>query len=223
MITEDVGMAGYGGMNADELRDALRTHRLVAIVRGREPDAALRSVVTLVECGVPLVEVSLSTPDAAAVIAHAGEEIRSAGLLGAGTVLEPDDVRRVADAGAAYVVTPAHTRAEAVAHELGLPVLAGAFTPSEILAAHDAGAAAVKLFPASLHGPAYLRALRDPFPHVPLVPVGGVDTEAAYAYLAAGAVAVGVGTPLVGDAASGGSLDDLRNRATEFVAATRPR
>ncbi|HEX6445862.1 MAG TPA: bifunctional 4-hydroxy-2-oxoglutarate aldolase/2-dehydro-3-deoxy-phosphogluconate aldolase [Streptosporangiales bacterium] len=208
-------------MTPEELRDALRMHRLLAIVRGREPDAALRTAVTLVECGVRLVEVSLSTPDAVAVIAQAREEIGASGLLGAGTVLEPGDVRRVADAGAAYVVTPAHTRAEAVAHELGLPVLAGAFTPSEILAAHDAGAAAVKLFPASLHGPAYLRALRDPFPHVPIVPVGGVDAEAAYAYLQAGAVAVGVGTPLVGDAASGGSLDGLRKRAGEFVAATR--
>lgn len=208
-------------MTPEQLRDALRTHRLVAIVRGREPDAALRSVLTLVECGVPLVEVSLSTPDAVAVIAQAGEEIGGSGLLGAGTVLEPDDVRRVADAGAAYVVTPAHTRAEAAAHRLGLPVLAGALTPSEILAAYEAGAAAVKLFPASLHGPGYLRALRDPFPHVPLVPVGGVDAEAAYAYLEAGALAVGVGSPLVGDAASGGALDGLRKRAAAFLAATR--
>jgi 2-dehydro-3-deoxyphosphogluconate aldolase/(4S)-4-hydroxy-2-oxoglutarate aldolase len=210
-------------MTPDELRDALRTHRLLAIVRGREPDAALRTVLTLVECGIGLVEVSLSTPDAVAVIAQARAETGAAALLGAGTVLEPGDVRRVADAGAAYVVTPAHTRAETLAHELGLPLLAGAFTPSEILAAHDRGAAAVKLFPASLHGPAYLGALRDPLPHVPLVPVGGVDAEAAYVYLRAGAMAVGVGTPLVGDAASGGSLDDLRKRAAEFVAATRPR
>lgn len=207
-------------MTPEELRDALRTHRLVAIVRGREPDAALHTVVTLVESGVRLVEVSLSTPDAVAVIAQAREEVGDA-LLGAGTVLEPDDVRRVADAGAGYVVTPAHTRAEAAAHGRGLAVLAGAFTPSEILAAHDAGAAAVKLFPASLHGPGYIRALRDPFPHVPIVPVGGVDAEAAYAYLAAGALAVGIGSPLVGDAASGGSLDELRKRAAEFLAATR--
>lgn len=208
-------------MSPAELRDALRTHRLLAIVRGREPGAALRAVLTLVDCGVRLVEVSLSTPDAAAVIARAHDEIGGAGLLGAGTVLEPDDVRRVTDAGAGYVVTPAHTRAEAVAHQLGLPLLAGAFTPSEILAAHDSGAAAVKLFPASMHGPAYLRALRDPLPHVPIVPVGGVDAEVACAYLRAGAVAVGVGSPLVGDAASGGPLDGLRKRAAEFVAATR--
>ncbi|MBO0891253.1 MAG: bifunctional 4-hydroxy-2-oxoglutarate aldolase/2-dehydro-3-deoxy-phosphogluconate aldolase [Acidothermales bacterium] len=210
-------------MTPEQLRDALRGHRLVAIVRGRAPDAALRTVVTLVECGVRLVEVSLSTPDAVAVIARARGEVGTACVLGAGTVLEPGDVRPVADAGGAYVVTPAHTGAEAVAHELGLPVLAGAFTPSEILAAHESGAAAVKLFPASLHGPAYLRALRDPLPHVPLVPVGGVDADAAHAYLEAGAVAVGVGSPLVGDAASGGSLDDLRKRAAVFLAATERR
>lgn len=208
-------------MTPEQLRDALREQRLVAIVRGREPGAALRAVTTLVESGVALVEVSLSTPDAVGVIRRARDEVGAGRLLGAGTVLEPGDVRRAAEAGAAYVVTPAHTRAEVVAHELGLPVLAGAFTPSEILAAHDAGAAAVKLFPASLHGPTYVRALRDPLPHVPLVPVGGVDVEAASAYLEAGALAVGVGSPLVGDAASGGSLDELRTRATEFLAATR--
>src|SRR5690606_9494033 len=130
-----------------------------------------------------------------------------------------DDARRVGDAGASYVVTPASAEGERIAHELGLPVLAGALTPTEILAAHQAGAAAVKLFPASTHGPGYVRALRDPLPHVPLVPVGGVDSEAACAYLAAGALAVGVGSPLVGDAASGGSLDALRKRAAEFTQA----
>jgi len=95
----------------------------------------------------------------------------------------------------------------------GLPVIGGALTPTEVAASLDAGVAAVKLFPASLGGVSYLRALRDPFPDVPFVPVGEVDASAAQAYLAAGAVAVGVGSPLVGDAASGGSLDALRARA----------
>lgn len=206
-------------MRPDELRLALGRHRLLAVVRGTEPDAAARTALALADCGVPMVEVSLSTPDAFAVIEHVREEVGSEAIVGAGTVLTADDARRVADAGASYVVTPASAEGERAAHRIGLPVVAGALTPTEIVAAHEAGAAAVKVFPASAYGPGYVRALRDPLPHIPLVPVGGVDSEAAYAYLTAGALAVGVGSPLVGDAASGGSLDALRKRAAEFTAA----
>lgn len=98
----------------------------------------------------------------------------------------------------------------------GVPVLMGALTPSEVEAALARGADAVKLFPGSFGGPGYLKALRDPFPEVPFVPVGGVDATAARAYLDRGAIAVGVGSPLVGDAADGGDLDQLRARAAEF-------
>lgn len=206
-------------MRPEELRQALDTHRLLAVVRGKEPDAAARTALVLVDCGIPLVEVSLSTPDAFAIIGHLREELGADGLVGAGTVLTADDARQAADAGASYVVTPASATGERASHELGLPVLAGALTPTEIVVAHQAGAAAVKVFPASTHGPGYVRALRDPLPEIPLVPVGGVDSEAACAYLAAGALAVGVGSPLVGDAASGGSLDSLRRRAAEFITA----
>jgi 2-dehydro-3-deoxyphosphogluconate aldolase/(4S)-4-hydroxy-2-oxoglutarate aldolase len=91
-------------------------------------------------------------------------------------------------------------------------------TPTEVHSAMDRGAAAIKLFPASLGGPRYLSALRDPFPGVPFVPVGGVDADAARDYLGRGAVAVGVGSPLVGDAASGGDLAALRERARAYLA-----
>ncbi|EPH40573.1 hypothetical protein STRAU_6368 [Streptomyces aurantiacus JA 4570] len=101
----------------------------------------------------------------------------------------------------------------------GLPVLAGVLTPTDVIAADAAGATALKVFPASaVGGPAYLRALLGPFPGLPFVPVGGVDATAAAEYLELGAVAVGVGSPLVGDAADGGDLDGLRRRAGRFVA-----
>ncbi|WP_262403504.1 bifunctional 4-hydroxy-2-oxoglutarate aldolase/2-dehydro-3-deoxy-phosphogluconate aldolase [Actinomadura sp. CNU-125] len=103
-----------------------------------------------------------------------------------------------------------------------MPVLAGALTPTEVAAAAASGVDAVKLFPASAHGPGYLKALRDPFPDVPFVPVGGVGRDEAVEYLALGAVAVGVGSPLCGDAPHGGDLDALRARARAFVAAVRP-
>jgi 2-dehydro-3-deoxyphosphogluconate aldolase/(4S)-4-hydroxy-2-oxoglutarate aldolase len=198
------------------LLDALRSARLVAIVRGSGVDAALRTVQTLVAEGVTLVEVSLTSADATTVIAKARDDLGADAWLGAGTVVTVDDVTRATDAGASFVVTPALGPSVAESRRRGLPVIAGALTPSEVVAATEQGADAVKLFPASLGGPAYVRALRDPFPGVPLVPVGGVDVDAAQAYLAAGAVAVGVGSPLVGDAASGGSLDELRRRARAF-------
>ncbi len=101
-------------------------------------------------------------------------------------------------------------------------MLAGVFTPTEIVAARSLGATAFKVFPAAqAGGPAYLEALRGPFPYEPLVPVGDVDEDTARAYPAAGATAVGVGSPLVGDAADGGSLTALRDRARAFHAAVR--
>ncbi|MEW9527085.1 bifunctional 4-hydroxy-2-oxoglutarate aldolase/2-dehydro-3-deoxy-phosphogluconate aldolase [Microbispora sp. NPDC049125] len=198
------------------LLEELASRRLLAIVRGTDADAALRTVVTLVEEGVELVEVSLVTPGALDVIRGARAALGETAGLGAGTVLTAADAREAAEAGASYLVTPALGEAVAAGRRLGLPVLAGALTPTEVVAALGAGAAAVKLFPASLGGVPYLRALRDPFPQVPFVPVGGVDAAAATGYLRAGAVAVGVGSPLVGDAANGGSLDELRARIREF-------
>ena len=121
------------------------------------------------------------------------------------------------------MVTPAVTESVAASVARGIPVLAGAFTPTEVVTAADLGAVAVKLFPASVGGPAYLRGLRDPLPDVPFVPVGGVDIARAGDYLAAGAVAVGVGSPLVGDAAHGGDLAALEKRALAFLAVTRSR
>jgi len=198
------------------LLEALRTARLVAIVRGSGVDAALRSVQTLVAEGVNLIEVSLTSADATTVIARARDDLGPDAWLGAGTVVTVDDVTRATDAGASFVVTPALGASITESRRRELPVIAGALTPSEVVSALERGADAVKLFPASLGGPGYFRALRGPFPQVPFVPVGGVDEDAARAYLAAGAVAVGVGSPLVGDAASGGSLDELRRRARAF-------
>jgi 2-dehydro-3-deoxyphosphogluconate aldolase/(4S)-4-hydroxy-2-oxoglutarate aldolase len=197
-------------------RERLADQRLLAIVRGTDADAALRTVLTLAEGGVDLVEVSLVTADATEVIRRARMALGEDAGLGAGTVVTAEDADRAADAGASYLVTPALGEGLAAGRRLGLPVLAGALTPTEILTAMDAGADAVKLFPASLGGVPYLRALRDPFPHLLFVPVGGVDAAAAAGYLRAGAVAVGVGSPLVGDAASGGSIDELRARIRRF-------
>ncbi|TDD30997.1 bifunctional 4-hydroxy-2-oxoglutarate aldolase/2-dehydro-3-deoxy-phosphogluconate aldolase [Nonomuraea terrae] len=202
-----------------DFREVLARRRLLAIVRGSDANAALRTVITLANEGVRLIEVSLVTTDALQVIRDARAELGGAAVLGAGTVISAGDARAAADAGASYLVTPAVSEAVRAGRELELPVLAGALTPTEVVAALDAGAAAVKLFPASFGGAGYLRALRDPFPQVPFVPVGGVGAAEARDYLAAGALAVGVGSPLVGDAARGGSLDELARRIAAFLTA----
>ena len=197
----------------------LRTRRLVAIVRGTDAEASFRTVMALVESGVPLVEVSLSGHDALGVLRRARAELGPDAWLGAGTVLTADDAARAADAGANLVVTPGLGPGVDAAVSRGLPVLAGVLTPTDVIAAGAAGASALKIFPASaVGGPAYLKALRGPFPDLPFVPVGGVDAAAAAEYLDLGAVAVGVGSPLVGDAADGGDVGALRARAARFVA-----
>ncbi|MDX3236259.1 bifunctional 4-hydroxy-2-oxoglutarate aldolase/2-dehydro-3-deoxy-phosphogluconate aldolase [Streptomyces sp. ME03-5709C] len=205
-----------------ELLAELRAHRLLAIVRGSDPDAALTTVLTLTEEGIPLIEVSLSGRDALDVIARARAELGPDAPLGAGTVLSADDARAAHKAGAAFLVTPAVSDGVATGRELGLPVLAGVMTPTDILQALRLGADALKLFPAgSAGGPGYLRDLRGPFPDLPFVPVGGVDAPTAEVYLRGGAIAVGVGSPLVGDAAEGGSVTALRERARAFLDVVR--
>jgi 2-dehydro-3-deoxyphosphogluconate aldolase/(4S)-4-hydroxy-2-oxoglutarate aldolase len=206
-----------------DLTAELAATRVLAIIRGTDTAAAIATGTALLEEGVRIVEVALTTPGAL----HAIEAIRSAAptgaLVGAGTVLTAAAVADVAAAGAQFVVTPAVVDSIPDAVKRGLPVAAGALTPTEAHAAVRMGAAAVKLFPASLGGPAYLKALRDPFPGIPFVAVGGVGLAELPGYLDAGAIAVGVGGPLVGDAASGGDLAALRGRARAYLAAaTRP-
>ncbi|RKR92351.1 2-keto-3-deoxy-phosphogluconate aldolase [Micromonospora pisi] len=201
------------------LLDTLRTHRLLAIVRGDDPTAALATVLTLADSGVNLIEVSLTSTDAYGVISRARAALGAGYALGAGTVLTAEQAGQAAEAGATYLVTPAVAPSLEEAGRLGLPVLAGALTPTEVVQATTAGAAAIKLFPASIGGPEYLRALRDPFPRTPFVPVGGVDAAGARSYLDRGAVAVGVGSPLLGDAVRGGDLDALRKRVADFLVA----
>ncbi|MER7457895.1 bifunctional 4-hydroxy-2-oxoglutarate aldolase/2-dehydro-3-deoxy-phosphogluconate aldolase [Micromonospora sp. NPDC126480] len=200
-----------------ELADA----RILAVIRGTSADGAIAAGTALLEEGVRLVEVALTTPDAARAVEALRAVAPAGSLVGAGTVLTAADVADVAAAGAQFVVTPAVVESIAEAARRGLPVAAGALTPTEAYTAMRLGASAVKLFPASVGGPAYLKAVRDPFPDIPFVAVGGVGLDDVPGYLAAGAIAVGVGGPLVGDAASGGDLAALRARARTYLTAVR--
>ena len=202
-----------------DLLAELSDRKLLAIIRADGPDRALECIRTLVGAGITALEVSLTTPGAVEAIAKARSEFDPSVLIGAGTVLTPAQADEVAAAGAGFAVTPAITRGAARSVEIGLPLLCGALTPTEIVTALDLGALAVKVFPAKLHGPGYLRELRAPLPDAPLIAVGGVDAVTAPQYLAAGALAVGVSSPLLGDAATGGSQSDLAARASAFLKA----
>jgi 2-dehydro-3-deoxyphosphogluconate aldolase/(4S)-4-hydroxy-2-oxoglutarate aldolase len=199
--------------------DDLTRARVLAIIRGTDSEAAVATSLALFDEGVRFVEISLTTPGACAAIEKVRAQLPEGAQIGAGTVLTAGDVADVEAAGAQFVVTPAVTPSITVAADRGLPVAAGALTPTEAWTAVQQGASVVKLFPASIGGPSYLKAVRDPFPHIPFVAVGGVGLEELEGYLAVGAIGVGVGSPLVGDAASGGDLDALRGRARAYVAA----
>lgn len=199
----------------------LARKRLLVIIRGADADAAVAASLALLDSGIRFLEVSLVTTEALAVIAEVARLAPSGAVIGAGTVLTRDDVARAAGAGARFMVTPALTESVAESVAGGIPVLAGVLTPTEALTAMGLGADGVKLFPATFGGPSYLRALREPLPDLPFIPVGGVDVALAGEYLAAGAVAVGVGGSLVGDAIRGGDLDALRTRAAAFLSVAR--
>jgi 2-dehydro-3-deoxyphosphogluconate aldolase/(4S)-4-hydroxy-2-oxoglutarate aldolase len=205
-------------LTPESLLAGIRATRLVAIVRGTDGAAAAKAALAAMEEGFRYVEIALTTPGALEAI----REVRAAApadcFVGAGTVLTAQDVHRVAEAGGQFMVTPSLAESIAESARLGLPVLAGALTPSEAYEAMNRGATAVKLFPASIGGPGYLKALRDPFPGIPFVAVGGVGLDEAAGYWEAGAIAVGLGGPLFGDAGSGGDLAPMRERARGFVA-----
>lgn len=200
-------------VTSTDLLAQLARRRLLAIVRSGEPRFAVTCVEVLVEEGIDLVEVSLTSREALGVISDVRARLGDAVCLGAGTVMTSDDANDAAEAGASYLVTPSLSAGAIAGIQSGVPVLVGALTPTEITTAVELGATAVKLFPAELGGPDYLKALRAPFPHVPFVPVGGVDATAARAFVDAGAVAVGVGSPLLGRVMEDRDLDALRSRA----------
>lgn len=199
-----------------DLLEELAGSRVLSIIRGKTADAAIAAGKVLLEEGMRVVEVSLTTPGALQAIEALAAAAPPGAQVGAGTVLTAGNVDDAVAAGAQFIVTPALAESVHVAARRGLPVAAGALSPTEAWAAVQAGATVVKLFPASLGGPSYLRAVREPFPQIPFMAVGGVGLNEVAAYLEAGAVAVGVGGPLVGDAARGGSLDELRTRVRSF-------
>ena len=171
---------------------------VVAIIRMPDP-AALRAVVdALAEGGVRALEVTMTVPRAIQLIEEIAPTLPSDFLFGAGTVLDAETVRRAVGAGAQFIVSPVFRRDVVnAAHEAGVPVMPGCFSPTEILDAWDMGADVIKVFPATSVGPGYVKDIRGPLPQVKLMPTGGVSIDNVGDWLRAGAVAVGVGSAVV--------------------------
>lgn len=205
-------------MNRPELPLVLRRHPLVAVLRARAAGAYRPVVDALVDGGVRAIELTLTTPGTLEELPELRAALPADVSLGVGTVMFPDQARAAVQCGADFLVTPSFSPdLAAVVPLLGVPVIPGGLTPSELQAGWMAGAAAVKLFPASAVDPDYLRQLHGPFPGLPVVPSGGIDAAGAVSWKRAGAVAVSIGGPLLQDAFAGGDLRALARRAGELL------
>lgn len=196
---------------------------VVAIVRGGSGERTAVVLDALVDAGVTCLEVTMNTPGALADIAAARARFGAAAEVGAGTVRTVEHAQAAFDARAQFLVSP-HVGVDVArwAVQQRLAYYPGAFTATEVMTAWQTGAAAVKLFPANAGGPRYLRDLRAPLDDIPLVPTGGISATEAGEYVAAGAVAVGAGGQLIGDALKpDGDLDALRERCRAFLEAVR--
>ncbi|KPK61853.1 MAG: hypothetical protein AMK73_07540 [Planctomycetes bacterium SM23_32] len=201
----------------------LQAAPVIAIVRGLRPDDVVRLGEALAEGGVRFLETTLNSPEPFVSIRRTAQRFADAGIhVGAGTVLAPEQVERVAHAGGTYVVSPGfHPAVVRRTKELGLVSIPGFMTPSEGFAAADCGADLLKCFPASALGPAYLKAIKAVLPH-PVVAVGGVNVDTAADYVGAGAVAVGVGSSIVDkQLIAEGRFGELAELARRFLAAVR--
>ena len=171
--------------------DALKRIGVVAVIRGSSADEAVAMAEALVRGGVLGIEITYSTPDCCRAIARARASLPTEAAVGVGTVRTISQLADAVAAGATYAVSP-HFDASLVgeANRLGIPILPGAITPTEIVTAWNAGAACIKLFPGSLVGVDYVKALRGPLPDIPLMPTGGVTPDNLAEWFAAGVVAV---------------------------------
>jgi len=189
-------------MAPEQIRDRLIAQRVVPVLRLASAELTERAVGCLAEAGFTTFEITLTTPGAIDLIQKLSRSLGARVLIGAGTLRDTDTAQRCIDAGARFLVSPCLVPGLArIAHDAGCAAMVGAFTPSEIHAAHRDGADVVKVFPASIGGPDYLRAVKAVFPDILLCPSGGVTSGNVEAFLAAGAALVCAGNNIVDHAA----------------------
>lgn len=195
---------------------------LIAVLRGFDPETSIKTAEALVAGGVRVLEVTVDSPGALEAIealsAHLGED----GLVGAGTVLDAETAVLAMRAGARFLFAPNLNEAVIdAALRYGRIAIPGVMTPTEMVRAAQAGAPVVKLFPASIVGPDFIKQVRGPLPHIPIIPTGGIDEHNAVDYIRAGAIAVGAGGGLLGRDVQEGRFDRITERARQLVATIR--
>ena len=193
---------------------------IVPVVRAPSPEIAIRAVDALLTGGLSIFEITMTIPNARAVIRSLAARFKDAAVVGAGTVLSADEARMCVDAGAQFIVSPGlDLETIEAAQALDVAVVPGALTPTEVITASKASADMVKIFPCSAVGGAkYVKALKGPLPHVKLFPTGGISVSNAHEFIAAGAAAIGIGSELVDVAALTEGRDaELSARARELV------
>jgi 2-dehydro-3-deoxyphosphogluconate aldolase/(4S)-4-hydroxy-2-oxoglutarate aldolase len=206
-------------MNKSEVLAKVQELGLLAVIRGPSADLTVKMVEALVAGGVLGIEITYSTPNAEDVVRTLAGQFGSRIILGMGTLTKPEQAQSAKDAGASFLVSPIcepHLVTSMV--DSGLLTMAGALTPTEVFQAYNLGVDVIKIFPGSLGGPAYVKALKGPFPYIPMMPTGGVSASNVAEWFATGVVAVGAGSELCPpQLAREGKFDEISRRAAEFV------
>jgi 2-dehydro-3-deoxyphosphogluconate aldolase/(4S)-4-hydroxy-2-oxoglutarate aldolase len=207
-------------MTIEEVIRRIEEIGIVPVVRAATVEEATRAVEAICAGGIPVVEITMTVPNAVSVIREVAQQYRDKVLIGAGTVTTAEQAESCFRAGAEFLVSPGLAASvlsvARAAEKLAIP---GALTPTELMNAHDHGARLVKIFPCgNVGGPKYLRSLKAPFPNAQLIPTGGVNTANAADFISAGAFALGVGADLVdATALREGNLEKVTTAARELV------
>jgi 2-dehydro-3-deoxyphosphogluconate aldolase/(4S)-4-hydroxy-2-oxoglutarate aldolase len=209
-------------MKPVDIMALIRQSGIIPIVRCSSEEGAVRTVEALYQAGLRAAEITMTVPGAVRALEKTASRFAGKLALGAGTVLDPETARICILAGAEFLVTPClHAPTIDMARRYAKPILPGALTPTEVVAAWEAGADAVKIFPCgNVGGPKYIRALKGPLPHIEMVPTGGVNLETIGDFLKVGSYACGVGGELVNPReVQDGRFDRIEERARQYLAA----
>lgn len=207
-------------MDSHQYLDRVLNNGLVAILRAPSGDQLVKVAEALYEGGVEILEVTLTVPNALEIINDVSKRLGDKVILGAGSVLDPETARAALLAGSEFIVSPVvNLDVIKLCRRYSKLIMPGAFTPTEIITAWEAGADIVKVFPADVGGPSYLKAVKAPLPQVRLMPTGGVDLNTMESFVKAGACAVGLGSSLVDkEAIAKGDMAKLTELASQYVA-----
>jgi len=191
---------------------------LIAVIRGYETATAVKIGDALIRGGIKVLEVTVDSPGALETVGELAAALQGRGLVGAGTVLDETTAVAAIRAGAEFLFAPSlNERVIEAANRYGKIAIPGVLTPTEMVRASECGARVVKLFPASVVGPGFIKQVRGPLPHIPVIPTGGIDEHNVVDYIRAGAFAVGAGGGLIGSDAREGNFDALVERARRLV------